>query len=312
MRTTIALVLIILWPASPAAQVNRARQSSPLVFNHVTVLDMKGGRPEPDMTVVIQGNRIVTVGKSAKTYIPKNARVVNATGTFLIPGLWNMHVHLGDEDFDKHSHLRLYVANGVTGIRLMDGDPAYQSWRKEAEGGTLLAPRMVIASRVIGSGDLSNLSEAKTRDQVRRAKREGADFIKVHDNVLRESYFALIDEARRVGLPVEGHVPPSITAADASRAGQKSIEHFTGLDEAKFDDEKAESLIAVLRNNRTWLCPTIIMRSNYASLDDSGFAEDTRLNYVKPSWKGRWSNMTKEAGKTPAAEWAKSKELIRT
>lgn len=285
MRRAFALLMIVLLPTLLAAQVNHASQSSSLAFNHVTVIDMKGGQPKPDMTVVIQGNRIAAVGKAARVRIPKNAQIIDGTGKFLIPGLWDMHVHFGDEDFDKNSSLRLYVANGVTGIRLMDGDPAYHLWRKETEGGTLLAPRMFIASPMIGFGDLSNISEARVREEVRKAKKEGADFIKVHDNFLRESYFALIDEAKRWKLPVEGHVPTSITAKEASEAGQKSIEHSTGLDEAKSDAKKAEELIAVFKKNRTWLCPTIIMRSNYASLNDTDFANDPRLRYVKASWK---------------------------
>ena len=311
MKESFALLLIILLPTLLTAQVNRALPSSSLVFNHVTVIDMTGARPKPDMAVVIQGNRITAIGKSARTRFPKNARVIDATGKFLIPGLWDMHVHLGDEDFDKSSYLRLFIANGVTGVRIMEGAPEYQLWRKEIDGGTLLGPRLVIASRMIGFGDLSNVSEASAREEVRKAKQEGADFIKVHDNVLRRSYFALIDEAGRLNMPVEGHVPTSITAEEASNAGQKSIEHSTGLDDAKSDSSKAEALIAVFKRNRTWLCPTLIMRSNYASLDDVSFADDPRLKYVKPSWKDRWLRMTKDAVNTPPGEWSKRREIIR-
>ena len=311
MKKTIALLLIILLPTLVAAQVNQATQSRPIVFNHVTVIDVRTAALKSGMTVIVRGNRIAAIGKTGKLKVPKDAEIIDASGKFLIPGLWDMHTHFGTDDFDKNSHLRLFVANGVTGIRIMDGEPEYHLWRRETEIGNLLAPRMLIASRVIGFGDLSNISETKTRAEVRRAKQEGADFIKVHDYLSRESYFALIDEAKRLELPVEGHVPTSITAAEASQSGQKSIEHFTGLDEAKSDDIKAEALISVLKKNHTWLCPTIIMRSNYASLDDKSFAEDTRLKYVKPSWKKRWLNMTKDAVNTPADEWLKRRELVR-
>src|SRR5438270_657428 len=289
MKESFALLLIILLPTLLTAQVNRALPSSSLVFNHVTVIDMTGARPKPDMAVVIQGNRITAIGKSARTRFPKNARVIDATGKFLIPGLWDMHVHLGDEDFDKSSYLRLFIANGVTGVRIMEGAPEYQLWRKEIDGGTLLGPRLVIASRMIGFGDLSNISEASAREEVRKAKQEGADFIKVHDNVLRRSYFALIDEAGRLNMPVEGHVPTSITAEEASNAGQKSIEHSTGLDDAKSDSSKAEALIAVFKRNRTWLCPTLIMRSNYASLDDVSFFD--KLDALGTIEKGKLADL---------------------
>jgi imidazolonepropionase-like amidohydrolase len=311
MKKPFALLVIVLLPALLTAQVDRALPSPSLVFNHVTVIDMTGAQPKPDMAVVIQGNRIVAIGKAVKTRFPKSARVIDASGKFLIPGLWDMHVHLGNEEFDKSSYLRLFITNGVTGIRIMEGAPEYHLWRKEIDGGTLLGPRLVIASRMIGFGDLSNISEAAAREEVRKAKQEGADFIKVHDNFLRRSYFALIDEAKRLNLPVEGHVPTSITAEEASNAGQKSIEHSTGLDDAKADGSKAAALIAVFKRNRTWLCPTLIMRNNYASLDDASFANDPRLKYVKPSWKNRWLNMTKDAVKTPSGEWSKRREIIR-
>jgi imidazolonepropionase-like amidohydrolase len=308
MKKTIALLLIILLPTLIAAQV---RQNRSIVFNRVTIIDVKNAASKSGMTVIIKGRRIAAIGKTGKVKIPKDAEIIDASGKFLIPGLWDMHAHFGTDDFDKNAHLRLFIINGVTGIRIMDGEPEYHSWRKEAESGNLLAPRMLIASRIIGFGDLSNISEAATREEVRRAKQEGADFIKVHDYVLRESYFALIDEAKRLNLSVEGHVPTSITAAEAAQAGQKSIEHFTGLDEAKADDKKAESLALTLKKNRTWLCPTIIMRSNYASLDNTDFANDSRLKYVKPSWKKRWLNMTKDSVKTPIEEWSKRRETVR-
>src|SRR5438067_6792549 len=272
---------------------------------------MTGAKPQPDMTLIIVGNRIAAIGKTGKVRVPKDAQVINATGKYLIPGLWDMHVHLGDEDFDKNFYLRLLIANGITGIRIMEGAPEYHLWRREAESGTLLAPRMVIASRMIGFADLSNISEAQAREEVRKAKQAGADFIKVHDNLSRASYFALIDEAKLLVLPVEGHTPVSITAAEASQAGQKSIEHLTGLAPAEADRALAEKWFAVFKQNHTWHCPTLIMRHNYAFLNDSSFANDPRLQYVKPAWKERWLRMTKEAAAWPADEALQRKETIR-
>lgn len=316
MRKTLALLPMILLSPLLVAQVNAA-QSQSLAFNHVTVIDMTGAQPGPDMAVIIQANRIIAMGKSAKMRMPNDARVIDAEGKFLIPGLWDMHVHLGNGDFDKGSYLSLFIANGVTGIRIMEGLPEHHLWRKEIEGGMLLGPRMVIASRII-DGPKTFLSEvvivsdeAEAREVVRKAKREGADFVKVHDNVPRESYFALVNEANRLGLPVEGHVPISITAKEASEAGQRSIEHLTGLDEAKSNSAKAEDLLAIFKKNQTWQCPTLIMRHNYAFLNDDSFANDPRLKYVEPSSRARWLRMTKEAATWPADEATKRKEIIR-
>ena len=311
MRRTLALLLIILLPVIVIEQTKQVGHSQMLALTHVNIIDMTGPKPKLDMTLIIVGNRIAAIGKTGKVRVPKDAQVINATGKYLIPGLWDMHVHLGDEDFDKNVHLRLFIANGITGIRIMEGAPEYHLWRKEAESGTLLAPRMVIASRVIGFGDLSNISEAQAREEIRKAKQAGADFIKVHDYLSRTSYFALINEAKLLALPVEGHTPISITAEEASQAGQKSIEHLTGLAPAEADGALAEKWFAVFKKNQTWQCPTLIMRHNYALLNDSSFASDPRLKYVKPSWKERWLRMTKEAETWSSDEARKRKETIR-
>ena len=310
-RRSLALLLITLLPTLAVAQAKRVARPQPLVLTHANVIGMAGAKPKADMTLIVVGDRITAVGRTGKVRVPEGARVIDAAGKYLIPGLWDMHVHLGDGDFDKNFYLRLFIANGITGVRIMEGAPEYQSWRREAEGGTLLAPRMVIASPMLGSGDLSNISEVRAREEVRKAKRAGADFIKVHDNLSRASYFAVIGEAKLVGLPVEGHTPVSVTAEEASQAGQKSIEHLTGLAPAEGDAATAKKWFALFRKNQTWQCPTLIMRHNYALLDDGSLAADPRLKYVKPSWRARWLRMTKEAEAWPAGEGARRRETTR-
>lgn len=310
--TKILFLLLILLLISPAiAQITASSSRQSIAFTHINIIDVRRGSLARNMTIIIVGDSIQEIGKTGKVHILRKALIIDAHGKFLIPGLWDMHVHLGDEEFDKDSYLRLFIANGITGVRIMEGDPAFHKWREEIENGTLLGPRMSIASQVIGAGDLSNLSIEKTLEEVRRAKQEGVDFIKVHDNVLREAYFALIEEAKRLNLPVEGHVPLSITAAEASSSGQRSIEHFTGLDEAKSDNRQAQMLFRILKKNQTWHCPTLIMRHNYALLNDQSLAADSRLKYVKPRWKTRWLKMNQEAQNWSSAEIAARRQTIR-
>jgi imidazolonepropionase-like amidohydrolase len=307
-RTLACLLAILLSPFCLPQAHARSVTTKPLVFTHVNVIAATGTPLQTNMTVVIAAGRLSRVGKFGKTRIPSGAKVIDATGRFLIPGLWDMHAHLGTEDFDRDGHLALFIVNGVTGIRIMDGDPAHHLWRREITSGTLIGPRMIIASPIIGQ---SPISVADARREVRNAKQLEADFIKVHDGLSREAYFAVIKEARTVKLPVEGHVPLAITAAEASEAGQRSIEHFTGLDEAKSDAKKASALAALFRKNHTWLCPTIIMRLSYASLDDETKSHDPRLEYVKPAWVRRWIRMSGNAGKTPESEWLARRSLVQ-
>ena len=169
----------------------------------------------------------------------------------------------------------------------MDADSTYHASRDQAEHGTLLAPRMVIASQMIGFGSVTNVTACASTRGTTTCQGDGRGFVKVHDNVSRDAYFAIIEESKVLGLPVAGDVPASVTAAEAAWAGQRSIEHFGGLDDAASDASKTRDLIGALRSHRTWVCPTIVMRRNYASLDDASFAGDPRLSYVKPSWRRR-------------------------
>jgi imidazolonepropionase-like amidohydrolase len=248
MRNILALLLSILFSVATAAQSIPATQS--LVLTHVTIIDMTGSAPKPDMTVVITGNRIAALGKSGEIPAPPNARVVDASGKFLIPGLWDMHAHTTyarASDVEK-TFLPLLVANGVTGIRNMGSTISLEQinrWRRSAAEGNLLAPRIVIGQQIdgVGAPNVSSVyrvkSESEARAAVQRIKREGFDFVKVYSRLSREMYFAVAEEARQQGIPFAGHVPASITLFEASNAGQKSIEHMydllteTSTDEAR-------------------------------------------------------------------------------
>src|SRR5437879_3584423 len=118
MNKAFALPLLLILAGFLFVHPRRSEQPRPLVFTHVTVIDATGASPEPDMTVMITGNHITAIVKTAASSIPKDAQVIDATGKFLIPGLWDMHVHW--YGYDK-AYLRLFTANGVTGVRVMWG-----------------------------------------------------------------------------------------------------------------------------------------------------------------------------------------------
>jgi len=201
-----------------------------IIFTHATVIDATGAPAQPGVTVVITDNRITAMGPSVNLHPPTNAVVVDATGKFLIPGLWDMHVHWYEQDY-----LPLFIANGVTGIRIMWGMPMHHEWRKEIEGGSLLGPHMLIASTIVDGpkpfwpDSITAGNAAEGCQAVLKAKQAGADFVKVYSLLPREAYFAIADEAKKQGIPFEGHVTITVSAQEASAAGQKSIEHLTGI-----------------------------------------------------------------------------------
>jgi imidazolonepropionase-like amidohydrolase len=203
-------------------------------LTNITVIDVATGRRDPHQTVLISGDRIIGVGRIP---VPRGAVEVDLTGKYVIPGLADMHVHsLGDERVSPP----LYLANGLTTVREMSGtDPILYDWRDRIAAGTLLGPRMVVASNII-DGDPTlwdpNLIKVivvddapSARAAVRRVKADGAGFVKVYSRLSRESWLAIIDEARKVGLTVHGHGPDQVTSKEVSNAGQRSIEHIHSL-----------------------------------------------------------------------------------
>jgi imidazolonepropionase-like amidohydrolase len=287
MKTRIALFLIL--PALLLGLSEGGRRPESLVLTHVTVIDVAGGVTKPDMTVVITGDRISEVAEAGKVVAPPGATIVDAAGKFLIPGLWDMHVHWYNRDT-----LTLFTANGVTGIREMFGNPDLLRWRQDIAKGSLPGPRMIVASPIIDGPQpvwptsivAPNADEG--RKAVIKVKKDGADFVKVYSRLPRDAYFAIADEARRQGLPFAGHVPSSVSAAEASDAGQKSIEHLTGIMIA-LSDKKADELFARFVKNETWQCPTLTVLRGRAYLGDENFRRDQRLKFIPPQMKERWS-----------------------
>jgi len=215
-----------------------------LVIKHVKVIDATGRGPEPNMTVIVDGDRIVAVSPSRRTHIPRKAVVVDGTGKFLIPGLWDMHVHGASDARAPWSHL-LFLANGVVGVRDMSGPPDAHAWRATNSSSEDPSPTIYLGSPIIDGPNpawpdsIVVTNESQGRDVVEQQRERGADFIKVYSRLSRDAYFAIADEAKKCGIPFEGHVPESVTAAEASDAGQKSIEHLTRVADACSKEEKS-------------------------------------------------------------------------
>ncbi len=230
MRKIFTLLLIVWLPTLLVAQGNKTAQNPSVVFNHVTVIDVTGAPSKSDMTVIVTGNQISAIGKTGKVRVPKNSQIIDATGKFLIPGLWDMHVHLQEK-----TPFPLFIANGVLGVRHMGGNlKQVYEWREQVRQGKLLAPRIVSCGVVADGADDGDWSiETLTAEQGRKTvsinKKQGADFIKVYDGVSREAYFALVEEAKRQRIPFAGHVPIAVTSFEASDAGQRSFEHLGNI-----------------------------------------------------------------------------------
>jgi imidazolonepropionase-like amidohydrolase len=230
----------------------RTQPDAGVAFVHVNVVDVEQARLLADQTVVVQENRIVEVGPSTEVAPPGTARVVDGSGRYLMPGLWDMHTHLFGLGIPAAPQVTfpLLIANGVTGARNANGILDLElAWREEVRSHRVIGPRMFVSGQYLDGIPTVYLPVAtvvRTPEQARRAVRSladrGVDLIKTYEMLRPEVYRAIIDEAKRFGLPVFGHVPLRVDAGEASDLGVRSLEHGRNIELACSRD--AEALLA--------------------------------------------------------------------
>ncbi|MEW5918732.1 MAG: amidohydrolase family protein, partial [Gemmatimonadota bacterium] len=245
------------------------------------------------------------------------------------PGLWDFHVHTAYQGlFNMMSPL--YVANGVTGVREMFGMmSAVNAWRDAVAGGALAGPRVYAAGHILDGPTpiWPGSASAKTPDDGRRLvdslKEAGADFIKVYSLLPRDTYLAIAEQAKKRNITFQGHVPEALDYREASNAGQKTMEHLTGMPiacssrEAEFraaraaslgdmqawrriaaqqggairdsyDSARCAELFALLKRNMSWQVPTLTVNRNMAYLNDPTLGHDPRLKYMPKFMTQGW------------------------
>lgn len=296
--------------------------AQPLAIQHVTVVDVTDGSLRPNQTVLLEGNRIAAIGTAGEMVIPSEAEIVDMAGGYVIPGLWDMHVHTFNNNDPQPPNtwtLPLYLANGVTGVRDMwvrPGEQAEQvrAWTRALDGGTFVGPRFgAIGTLVDGTPRIQQsdtvTTAAEARAFVAGLAEGGIDFVKVYSRLSPEAYHALVEAAHTAGLEVAGHGPNALSSFEVAAAGQRSIEHLTGVHEtcssqedslraagvqafgapalvvSTFDPAKCATLYERFAENETWQVPTIITNRVWnaeASLD--ALRQDEGLLYT-PMWE---------------------------
>jgi imidazolonepropionase-like amidohydrolase len=315
-----ALLALLLLPACGEVHAPTSGRAATLAIVDVHVVPMDQERVLEHQTVLIQDGRVSSVGPASEVEVPAGATRVEATGKYLLPGLAEMHGHLPNPDTPAaltENVLFLYVANGVTTVRGMQGNPSQIELRKRIESGEILGPRLILGSPSMTGERVPTVADA-TR-LVREYDEAGFDLLKVHEGLTPEVYDAIATTAKEVGIPFGGHVSDSVGLFRALASGQTTIDHLDNYVEALVPDEKkpeiapgllgADALLESIDESRlpeavratleadASVVPTMVLWENgiYASRPSSELlSEITEVRYMPDDMVGRWSKAVDE------------------
>jgi imidazolonepropionase-like amidohydrolase len=315
---SLRLLLFLLLGSYAGAQLKPAE--TPIVITHVTVINPGTSSVTTDRTVVITGTHIASVSCSAGLPPPKNSQVIDGRGQYLIPGLWDMHVHSAFGDWfpgGRDVILPLFVANGVTGVRDLGGDiPALFEWRKQIAAGEIVGPRMMVSGPMLDGylpdgkslrfpSSVPVTTPASAIAAVDSLKAQGVDFIKVQSVISHDAYLAAAAEAHKQGLPIVGHVPDKVRIAEVVAAGQESIEHLMGIFEGcstaedkfirgegslkllltTYSQPRCDTVMHLLAQSQTWQVPTLAWQRGGTFLDQFDWKHPPLDKYVPAYWR---------------------------
>jgi imidazolonepropionase-like amidohydrolase len=219
-----------------------AQQAGPLVITNVNVIDVMSGGVRPNQNLVVVGDRISQLGAASEVRPPAEAKQIAGEGYYLIPGLWDMHIHLRSDPTkpgislakENAAILKLFLVNGVVGVREMGGDLAESviEWRQEIEAGKREGPRIVTGGRKLDEekpqwpGSISVMTPDEGRQAVLQVKRLGADFVKIYFRTVDPAVLrAIVEEAHKQHMKVTGHAPRNIPPDELVNIGVDGLEH---------------------------------------------------------------------------------------
>ncbi len=331
-------------PEAPAAAAGTPTPGTKRVraITDVSVVDVENGRAIPGQTVLVEGERIARIDAREKVGVPSDAEVTSGRGLFLMPGLADAHVHF----LDAPVFSPVMLASGVLLVRDMGMPNEYIfPLRDGLNRGEMLGPEMIAAGvmldgtpPLIPSIALGLRTPEEGRAAVRQQATAGANMIKVYARLDREVFLAILDEARRHGLKVVGHVPDTITLEEAAEAGLASSEHFFGFERViarllgepkqlvfkgmgsdagylprlgEVDPQPLDAFYRRLRASGLTVVPTVVTFKNFGDPATVMAGSAPGHEYLSPSllalWKAQWAGQSE----LPEPIWRGWAQMVR-
>jgi hypothetical protein len=271
---------------------------------------MDSERVLEDYTVLIQGTRIVALGRTSSVSIPDGATTIDGTGKYLMPGLAEMHGHIpsdgqGSGPDYRLNTLFLYVAGGVTTVRGMLGGPGQLELRERANRGEIVSPTLYLAGPAMHGSTVNSPDHASER--VASIKAEGWDLVKVHEALSSEEYDAVARTAHDLGIRFGGHVTDAVSIEHAMAMGQETFDHMDGYlqyvhdDRERVDPGRLQRIVRLAKSTDSWVVPTLSLLGNVWSITPLETLQAyPELSYVSvgqvQSWTEQWNSTRANPG----------------
>ncbi len=267
-----------------------------VVFRNVNVISMTSPKVEKNQSVIVRDGRIVSV--SAKPKYAADAKVIDAKGKYLLPGLAEMHGHVPPMNAPNNQTedvLFLYVANGITTVRGMLGHPGQLELRQKANTSQIVSPTLYLAGPSFNGNSVSSTQEAI--DKVRAQKKEGWDLLKVHPGLTRDEYDAMAKTAAEEKIRFGGHVPAEVGLLHAIEMGQETFDHIDGYvealdgDKSPVDEKKLAELVKKSKDAGVWIVPTsALWEVLFNTIPLATLTAYPELKYAPPGAVTAWTN----------------------
>ena len=331
---TACLIFIVI-----TLNVNAQLKKVDLIINNVNIVDVVNNKIISNRYIAIQKNKIIDISNASISNTYTANEIIDATGKYIMPSLWDMHVHFGGDSLKAENKmlLPLYIAMGIGHVRDCAGDISLDviEWKNDIANGTLLGPTIFTSGpklegiNSIWPGDLEISNETELRTALDSLQKLKVDFIKITDNTLAPDLFLKsIIAARKRGWKVTGHVPATMNVDVFSRNGLSAIEHIGYLQRAASKNEDSitklravnkisgreanelylnsfDSTVAIakfkqLAKNGTAVVPTINGSYITTYLDKTSHSNDEYLRYLGPALKRTYNWRIERAAKDNA------------
>jgi len=286
-------------------------------FINVNVIPMTSDTVLRARTVIVNDGEIVVIGDVDDTAVPADAVVVDGTDRFLIPGLSEMHGHIpGRNSGGLDRVLHLYVANGITTVRGMLGQPSHLELRSALQKGERLGPRLYTSGPSMNGRSVT--SPQRAISMVEQQHAAGYDFLKIHPGLTRQAFDAMAATANRLGIPFAGHVPEDVGIERALAAGIATIDHLDGYMESllrphddpsgglsgffgvfiadQADETKISGIVAATVEAGTWNVPTdsLFRHATSSESDPDDMVDWPEMKYMPADTVERWRRAKRE------------------